>query len=153
MLEAGYVDAFRMIEPDGRGYTFPTWDPHLRLDYAFMPARDVARLRRCRVLKSAAADTASDHLPLEMTLELGRVGADLALDSQRRSEFMKFRFAFIVTTCAALVQILPGVAWADTPGRMAAAVVTLNELSKAEDREIPADLLQEGRRASSSSRL
>lgn len=55
---------------------------------------------------------------------------------------MKFRLAFIATACAALVQILPGVAWADTPGRMAAAVVTLNELSKAGDREIPADLLK-----------
>jgi exodeoxyribonuclease-3 len=79
MLEAGYVDAFRMIEPDGRGYTFPTWDPHLRLDYAFMPARDVARLRQCRVLKSAAADMASDHLPLEMSLELGELASTLQL--------------------------------------------------------------------------
>jgi len=55
---------------------------------------------------------------------------------------MKFRSAFIATTCAALVQILPGVAQADTPGRLAAAVETLNSLSKAADSEIPADLLK-----------
>jgi exodeoxyribonuclease-3 len=70
MLEAGYVDAFRLVEPDGRGYTFPTWDPHVRLDYAFMPAALTARLRSCRVLRSEAAGVASDHLPLEMSLEM-----------------------------------------------------------------------------------
>jgi len=55
---------------------------------------------------------------------------------------MKFRSAFIATACAALVQFLPGVAWADTPERLAAAVATLNDLSKAADSEIPADLLK-----------
>jgi lipid-binding SYLF domain-containing protein len=55
---------------------------------------------------------------------------------------MKFRSAFIATTCAALVQILPGVASADTPARLAAAVETLNDLSGAADKEIPADLLK-----------
>ena len=79
MLEAGYVDAFRLVEPDGRGYTFPTRDPHLRLDYAFMPARDVVRLRGCRVLRSEAADSASDHLPLEMSIEMGELASALHL--------------------------------------------------------------------------
>ncbi len=55
---------------------------------------------------------------------------------------MKFRSAFIASACAALVQILPGVASADTPSRLAAAVETLNSLSKAADSEIPADLLK-----------
>jgi SH3 domain-containing YSC84-like protein 1 len=55
---------------------------------------------------------------------------------------MKFRSAFTATACAALVQILPGVASADTPSRLAAAVETLNSLSKAGDSEIPADLLK-----------
>ena len=55
---------------------------------------------------------------------------------------MKFRSAFIATACAALVQILPGVASADTPKRLAAAAETLNSLSKASDSEIPADLLK-----------
>ena len=70
MLDAGYVDAFRMLEPDGRGYTFPTWDPHLRLDYAFMPARNVPRLRSCGVVRHDEAGRASDHLPLAMSIEL-----------------------------------------------------------------------------------
>ena len=55
---------------------------------------------------------------------------------------MRFRSAFVAIACAALVQILPGVAWADTPGRLTAAVETLNSLSKAADSEIPADLLK-----------
>ena len=55
---------------------------------------------------------------------------------------MKFRTAFTASACAALVQILPGVASADTPSRLAAAVETLNSLSKAADSEIPADLLK-----------
>jgi endonuclease/exonuclease/phosphatase family metal-dependent hydrolase len=77
MLEAGYVDLFRMVEPDGRGYTFPTTDPHLRLDYAFMPARDAVRLRSCKVLRPEAAGTASDHLPLETSIELGTLASSL----------------------------------------------------------------------------
>ena len=55
---------------------------------------------------------------------------------------MKFRTLFIASACAALMQILPGVASADTPSRLAAAVETLNSLSKAADSEIPADLLK-----------
>jgi lipid-binding SYLF domain-containing protein len=55
---------------------------------------------------------------------------------------MRFRSAFIAISCAALVQILPGVSWADTPARLAAAVETLNNLSKATDTDIPADLLK-----------
>ena len=55
---------------------------------------------------------------------------------------MKFRNLLTASACAALVQILPGVASADTPSRLAAAVETLNSLSKASDSEIPADLLK-----------
>ena len=70
MLEAGYADAFRVLEPDGRGYTFPTWDPHLRLDYAFLPARDASRVTACAVLQPEEARQASDHLPLSLVLEI-----------------------------------------------------------------------------------
>jgi len=69
MLEAGYIDAFRVLDPDGRGYTFPTWDPHLRLDYAFMQARDAARLRACTVVRSESDALASDHLPLSLSVD------------------------------------------------------------------------------------
>lgn len=77
MLAAGYVDVFRMLDPDGRGYTFPTWDPHLRLDYAFMRGADVPRLRSCRVLQTQATALASDHLPLEMSFDTGELASAL----------------------------------------------------------------------------
>ena len=79
MLAAGYVDVFRMIDPDGRGYTFPTWDPHLRLDYAFMRGADVPRLRSCRVLHTQSTTLASDHLPLEVSFDTGELASPLQL--------------------------------------------------------------------------
>jgi endonuclease/exonuclease/phosphatase family metal-dependent hydrolase len=69
MLDAGYVDAFRIVEPNGPGYTFPTWDPHLRLDYAFVPTSLSQRVQRCSVVSTEAAAAASDHLPLEVIFE------------------------------------------------------------------------------------
>lgn len=79
MLAAGYVDVFRMLDPDGRGYTFPTWDPHLRLDYAFMRGGDVPRLRSCRVLHTRSTTLASDHLPLEVSFDAGALASPLQL--------------------------------------------------------------------------
>jgi endonuclease/exonuclease/phosphatase family metal-dependent hydrolase len=69
MLDAGYLDAFRIVEPNGPGYTFPTWDPHLRLDYAFVPPSLSQRVQRCSVVSTEAAAAASDHLPLEVIFE------------------------------------------------------------------------------------
>ena len=71
MLDAGYVDGFRRLHPDIKGYTFPTWDPHVRLDYVFVPLAFAARLQSCKVVTEApAAVHASDHLPLLAQLEL-----------------------------------------------------------------------------------
>ena len=64
MLDAHYVDGFRALHPDVPGHTFPTWNPHLRLDYLFVPESAAARLRRCEVLDGTAASSASDHFPL-----------------------------------------------------------------------------------------
>lgn len=65
MLDAGYLDAYRMLHPDDPGFTFPTWDPHVRLDYAFVPAASADRLQSCRVAaESGGLKDASDHLPL-----------------------------------------------------------------------------------------
>lgn len=70
ILDAGYADAFRHLQPDLVGSTFPTWDPHIRLDYLFVPAAAVARVARCEVLTTPAeALHASDHLPLLAELE------------------------------------------------------------------------------------
>lgn len=64
MLDAGYVDAGRMFHPHG-AFTFPTWDPHLRLDYLFLPAAQSVRLQSCEPLPEVAGvRQASDHLPL-----------------------------------------------------------------------------------------
>jgi endonuclease/exonuclease/phosphatase family metal-dependent hydrolase len=70
MLAAGYVDAFRLLNPDDEGFTFPAADPHVRLDYLFMPARFAPRLRTCEVYRDSSAAAASDHLPLVTTLSV-----------------------------------------------------------------------------------
>jgi endonuclease/exonuclease/phosphatase family metal-dependent hydrolase len=69
MLAAGYADGFRRLHPDERGYTFPTWDPHVRLDFVFLPERYAERLSDCRVHTESDADRkASDHFPLSARL-------------------------------------------------------------------------------------
>jgi len=64
VLDAGYVDSFRHLHPDLVGYTFPTWDPHVRLDYAFVPKPCVGRVTRCEVFSANAVRDGSDHFPL-----------------------------------------------------------------------------------------
>jgi len=66
VLDAGYADGFRMLHPDDLGYTFPTWDPHVRLDYVFVPRAFADRLTRCEVTTepNQRIRAASDHCPL-----------------------------------------------------------------------------------------
>ena len=64
VLDAGYVDAFRALQPDHIGYTFPTSDPHVRLDYLFVPGPCVERVSRCQVFSANEVCEASDHFPL-----------------------------------------------------------------------------------------
>lgn len=64
VLDAGYVDAYRATRPGETGFTFPTWNPHLRLDYVFVPGAFVARVTGCDVVQRESATRASDHLPL-----------------------------------------------------------------------------------------
>jgi len=69
MLAAGYADGFRRLHPEERGYTFPTWDPHVRLDYVFLPERFGERLSDCRVhTDGETVRKASDHFPLSARL-------------------------------------------------------------------------------------
>jgi exodeoxyribonuclease III len=70
MLDEGYVDAWRTLHPGDPGYTFPTWDPHVRLDYVFTPKRYAARLLACEVMREPAAvvRTASDHMPVAVEI-------------------------------------------------------------------------------------
>ena len=70
VLDAKYADAWRHLHPAESGWTFPTWDPQVRLDYFFAPARDAARLRSIRILGDApGAAEASDHFPLLLEVE------------------------------------------------------------------------------------
>jgi len=65
LLAAGYADAFRRLHPEDLGYTFPTWDPHVRLDFVFTPEQDEGRVADCRVLtEHPKVKEASDHFPL-----------------------------------------------------------------------------------------
>jgi exodeoxyribonuclease-3 len=64
VLNAQYVDAFRSLNGADPGFTFPTWGPHIRLDYVFVPAGALHRLIECRVVQHPRSKDASDHAPL-----------------------------------------------------------------------------------------
>jgi exodeoxyribonuclease-3 len=68
MRTDGYVDAWRTLHADlekETGYTFPVWNPHVRLDYVFTPAGYASRFTACEVRRTPeAVRTASDHFPL-----------------------------------------------------------------------------------------
>jgi exodeoxyribonuclease-3 len=64
LLSSGYVDAFRTLHRDRPGQTFPAWNPHVRLDYVFVPAAFADRVRACDVLTGDDTRGASDHLPV-----------------------------------------------------------------------------------------
>ena len=69
MMKAdGYAEAWRTVHPDLEkepGYTFPVWNPHVRLDYVFTPSEFASRFKACEVLQTPdKVKTASDHLPL-----------------------------------------------------------------------------------------
>lgn len=68
MLDEHYLDGWRLHHPDEAGYTFPVWDPNVRLDYVFVPDTYRSALRSCEVL--TAARDASDHFPLLVELEV-----------------------------------------------------------------------------------
>lgn len=63
MLDAGYIDVYRSLHYD-KGFTFPTWDPHVRLDFVFAPNEIAERVTECTVLTGLPAPSASDHFPL-----------------------------------------------------------------------------------------
>jgi endonuclease/exonuclease/phosphatase family metal-dependent hydrolase len=69
VLDGGYVDAYRSTHTKDAGFTFPTWDPHVRLDYLFVPRKYVGQLRSCEVIDVPGMREASDHLPLLSIVE------------------------------------------------------------------------------------
>lgn len=66
LLDEGYVDAWRQLHPKDNGFTFPTWDPHVRLDYVFTPKQFAERLAVAEILFTPldVVKEASDHAPL-----------------------------------------------------------------------------------------
>ena len=69
VLAEGYIDSFRQLHPDEVGYTLPTPDPHVRLDYAFVPGAFARQVRSCEIVRTPDVAQASDHFPL--LLEIG----------------------------------------------------------------------------------
>jgi exodeoxyribonuclease III len=69
ILDAGYSDGFRSLYPTEKGYTFPVRQPHVRLDYVFLPEKYKKNLKSCQIVKQPPIVTkASDHFPLLISL-------------------------------------------------------------------------------------
>jgi exodeoxyribonuclease-3 len=64
VLDAGYVDAFRLKHADDPGFTMPASNPHVRLDYAFVPVACRDRVVTCDIVRHPDVAAASDHLPV-----------------------------------------------------------------------------------------
>ena len=63
--EAGYVDCFRNLHPEEDGFTLPSPNPQVRLDYVFASPTLANTLRECRVVRAPKeVEVASDHLPV-----------------------------------------------------------------------------------------
>ena len=70
VLGANYVDGYRLLHQTDPGLTFPTWDPHARLDYVFLPKPFAERLTACEVVTDAdQVKLASDHFPVRADVQ------------------------------------------------------------------------------------
>jgi exodeoxyribonuclease-3 len=85
ILDSGYIDAYRWTHPDVPGFTFPTWDPHVRLDYLFVPQRHLGGLHACEVVDLEAVRRASDHLPLLTSVDIAEPQRPQVTDAERES--------------------------------------------------------------------
>ena len=70
MLDQKYLDSWNVLHAGEAGYTFPTWDPHVRLDYAFVPDRYRETVKSCEVFTAGEASKASDHYPLLVEIDV-----------------------------------------------------------------------------------
>jgi endonuclease/exonuclease/phosphatase family metal-dependent hydrolase len=68
VLDAGYVDAYRLRHPGEAGFTMPARNPHVRLDYAFVPGDYADRIVHCDVVHHMDVTRASDHHPVVLDL-------------------------------------------------------------------------------------
>ena len=82
LLSAQYADAYRSLHAGEQGFTFPTWNPHVRLDYLFTPERYAHRLLKCEVWRDVEdAKAASDHFPLLVDIDMNIASSDRSLMS------------------------------------------------------------------------
>ena len=70
VLDAGYVDGYRMKHDDAAGLTLPTPQPHIRIDYVFVPTAFSDRVAACDVVRHPRAAEASDHYPVVADLSV-----------------------------------------------------------------------------------
>jgi exodeoxyribonuclease-3 len=69
MLDGGYIDIYRRLHTEP-GFTFPAWNPNVRLDYVFAPTAFADRISRCDVITDIVEPAkATDHLPLLAEIE------------------------------------------------------------------------------------
>ncbi|HEX6385196.1 MAG TPA: endonuclease/exonuclease/phosphatase family protein [Anaerolineae bacterium] len=65
VLSAGFTDCYRQLHSEKNGFTLPTPDPNVRLDYIFVNDVLIEHLRKCHVVREpATVDRASDHYPV-----------------------------------------------------------------------------------------
>ena len=70
VIDAGYVDVYRREHALAPGHTLPAANPHVRLDYVFVPAAFSDCIEECDVVRHDDAAAASDHLPLFAVLRV-----------------------------------------------------------------------------------
>jgi exodeoxyribonuclease-3 len=70
VLDAGYVDGYRMKHAASGGFTLPTPQPHVRIDYVFVPKAFTERVATCDVVRHPDAAAASDHFPVVADLNV-----------------------------------------------------------------------------------
>ena len=77
-LDAGFVDAFRLLNPKEPGATMPAIAPTVRLDYVMVGPDLVSAVTTCRVGEAdrSLLIAASDHRPLVVDLDLPAGGRD-----------------------------------------------------------------------------
>ncbi|MBE3557961.1 MAG: endonuclease/exonuclease/phosphatase family protein [Ktedonobacteraceae bacterium] len=67
LYKAGYVDCYRYLHPDARGYTYHSAMPAARIDYIFASPQMASRLITCDIITygdGVESTEASDHLPV-----------------------------------------------------------------------------------------
>lgn len=81
LLEAGYVDCYRHIHPQARGFTCPASLPAGRIDYIFAAPSLAKRLKTCHVVtegEGMPGKDASDHLAVAAEFGVGVRSIDLS---------------------------------------------------------------------------